>query len=126
VYLNIITNAAQAIDDSVRGTIAIKTFREKQPDGTDLAVIKIGDNGKGIAADNLKKIFEPFFTTKDIGQGTGLGLSIVYKIIEQHQGTITVSSDIGVGTEFIIKIPIKQNFSLRTSSQKKPSNLMIF
>jgi signal transduction histidine kinase len=74
-----------------------------------MAVIKIRDNGKGIPQENLKKIFEPFFTTKDVGQGTGLGLFIVYKIIEQHKGTITVQSEVGKGTEFTIKLPIKQS-----------------
>ena len=102
VFLNIITNAAQAIEG--QGKIWIKTYKEN---GT--AVIKIRDNGKGIPQENLKKIFEPFFTTKDVGQGTGLGLYIVYKIIEQHKGTITVQSEVGKGTEFTIKLPIKQS-----------------
>jgi signal transduction histidine kinase len=102
VLLNIITNAAQAIEG--QGNIWIKTYKE---DG--MAVIKIRDNGKGIPQENLKKIFEPFFTTKDVGQGTGLGLSIVYKIIEQHKGTITVQSEVGKGTEFTIKLPVKQS-----------------
>ncbi len=102
VLLNIITNAAQAIEG--QGNIWIKTYKEN-----DMAVIKIRDNGKGIPQENLKKIFEPFFTTKDVGQGTGLGLSIVYKIIEQHKGTITVQSEVGKGTEFTIKLPIKQS-----------------
>lgn len=102
VFLNIITNAAQAIEG--QGKIWIKTYKENG-----MAVIKIRDNGKGIPQENLKKIFEPFFTTKDVGQGTGLGLSIVYKIIEQHKGTITVQSEVGKGTEFTIKLPIKQS-----------------
>ncbi len=102
VFLNIITNAAQAIEG--QGNIWIKTYKEN-----DMAVIKIRDSGKGIPQENLKKIFEPFFTTKDVGQGTGLGLSIVYKIIEQHKGTITVQSEVGKGTEFTIKLPIKQS-----------------
>ncbi len=102
VLLNIITNAAQAIEG--QGNIWIKTYKED-----DMAVIKIRDNGKGIPQENLKKIFEPFFTTKDVGQGTGLGLSIVYKIIEQHKGTITVQSEVGKGTEFTIKLPVKQS-----------------
>ncbi len=102
VFLNIITNAAQAIEG--QGHIWIKTYKEG-----DMAVIKIRDDGKGIPPENLKKIFEPFFTTKDVGQGTGLGLSIVYKIIEQHKGTITVQSEVGKGTEFTIKLPVKQS-----------------
>ncbi|MDW8438619.1 MAG: ATP-binding protein, partial [Chloroherpetonaceae bacterium] len=105
VFLNIITNAVQAIEG--QGHIWIKTYKE---DG--MAVVKIRDDGRGIPKENLKKIFEPFFTTKEVGQGTGLGLSIVYKIIEQHRGTITVQSEVGKGTEFTIKIPVKQSQEL--------------
>ncbi len=101
VFLNLITNAAQAI--KARGVIAIKTFTDQSD-----AVIKISDTGSGIAPENLKKIFEPFFTTKPVGQGTGLGLSIVYKIIERHNGNIDVESVVGSGTTFTIRIPLRQ------------------
>ncbi len=101
VFLNLITNAAQAIKE--RGVIAIKTFTDQSD-----AVIKISDTGSGIAPENLKKIFEPFFTTKPVGQGTGLGLSIVYKIIERHNGNIDVESVVGSGTTFTIRIPLRQ------------------
>ncbi len=101
VFLNLITNAAQAIKE--RGVIAIKTFTDQSD-----AVIKITDTGSGIAPENLKKIFEPFFTTKPVGQGTGLGLSIVYKIIERHNGKINVESVVGSGTTFTIRIPLRQ------------------
>ncbi len=102
VFLNLITNAAQAIADGKRGTITITTYTENHH-----VVVKLADNGKGIAPEHLKKIFEPFFTTKPIGQGTGLGLSIAYKIIEKHHGTIQVKSELGKGTEFEIRIPQK-------------------
>jgi two-component system NtrC family sensor kinase len=69
-------------------------------------IIKVIDNGKGIAPENLKKIFDPFFTTKPVGQGTGLGLSIAYKIIEKHGGKIEVQSQVGRGTEFTITLPV--------------------
>ncbi len=101
VFLNLITNAAQAIETF--GKITITTQLEQ-----DKAIIKIADTGIGIPEQNLKKIFEPFFTTKPVGQGTGLGLSIVYKIIEQHNGTIDVKSKVGEGTEFTITLPVKQ------------------
>jgi two-component system NtrC family sensor kinase len=101
VFLNLITNAAQAIETF--GKITITTQLEQ-----DKAIIKVADTGVGIPEQNLKKIFEPFFTTKPVGQGTGLGLSIVYKIIEQHNGTIDVKSKVGEGTEFTITLPVKQ------------------
>ncbi len=103
VFLNLLTNAAQAIEEGKRGKICISTFTENG-----YVVVKVADNGKGIPKEHLKKIFEPFFTTKPIGQGTGLGLSIVFKIIEQHNGTIDVESEAGKGTTFTIKLPRKQ------------------
>ncbi|OQW96041.1 MAG: hypothetical protein BWK79_00225 [Beggiatoa sp. IS2] len=99
VFLNVITNAAQAIEGH-NGKIVIKTsFSDK------LVKIVIQDNGKGIPADVLPKIFDPFFTTKPIGEGTGLGLSICYQIIQQHNGQIDVTSEPGKGTTFTISLP---------------------
>ncbi len=105
VFLNLISNGVQAIPEN--GDIWISTSRE-MIESTEYAVISIKDNGKGIPKENLEKIFEPFFTTKPVGEGTGLGLSIVYKIIEQHNGFITVDSEVGKGTTFLIKIPVRQ------------------
>lgn len=101
VFLNIITNAVQAIEDF--GKITIKTWTENGA-----AKISIADTGVGISEANLKRIFEPFFTTKPVGHGTGLGLSIVYKIIERHDGKIEVKSKEKQGTEFIITLPLRQ------------------
>ena len=70
----------------------------------DWCEIIIADSGQGIAQEDRDRIFNPFFTTKT--GGTGLGLSIVYRIIEDHQGTITVDSAPGKGTQFIIRLPI--------------------
>ena len=55
------------------------------------------------------RIFEPFFTTKEVGKGTGLGLSISFGIIEKHNGSIKVNSELNAGSEFIITLPVKQN-----------------
>jgi len=99
VFLNLVNNAAQAIDHD-RGVIKIKTYQEEN-----FVCATVQDNGKGIADDNLNKIFDPFFTTKPIGDGTGLGLSISYKIIQEHGGKINVVSKPGVGTKFLIAIP---------------------
>ncbi len=102
VFLNLITNAVQAITHD-HGKITISTAREGES-----IVVKITDNGIGIAPEHLNKIFEPFFTTKEIGKGTGLGLSIVYKIVEKHHGTIHVESERGKGSTFTITLPIGQ------------------
>jgi two-component system sensor histidine kinase PhcS len=68
-------------------------------------LLKIRDNGPGIAPENVGRIFDPFFTTKDVGQGMGLGLSICYKIMETHHGRITVSSELGQFCEFTLDFP---------------------
>ncbi|BCB27460.1 hypothetical protein SKTS_23460 [Sulfurimicrobium lacus] len=101
VFMNLLVNAAQAIE--THGTITIRT-------GTmgDQVWIEIFDTGKGIPPENLKRIFEPFFTTKPVGKGTGLGLSVSYSIIQKHHGRIEVESNEGKGTIFRIWLPVKQ------------------
>lgn len=107
VFMNIINNAAQAVlsahinDDE--GKVIIRT----QKNNNNISV-HIIDNGTGMTEDVRSKIFDPFFTTKKAGEGTGLGLSIVYSIIELHKGTIEVESTLGIGTEFIITLPLNQ------------------
>lgn len=101
VLLNIISNAAQAIEHD-QGRLLLKT--ETVPGW---ALISIQDNGKGIPRENLKKIFDPFFTTKPIGHGTGLGLSISFQIIQAHGGEIKVGSEVGRGTKFVISLPLE-------------------
>ncbi|MBM3356554.1 MAG: hypothetical protein FJY54_02365 [Betaproteobacteria bacterium] len=101
VFLNLIKNAAQAIEPA-QGVITITTRR----DGDAHVAVEIEDNGKGIPPEVLPKIFDPFYTTKDVGQGTGLGLAIVYKIIEQHGGRIGVASTVGVGTKVTMVLPL--------------------
>ena len=106
VFLNLIVNASQAHEANVRGKIIISTGVLE-----DKVWIEVADNGIGIAKENLNKIFEPFFTTKALGVGTGLGLSLSYGIIQKHHGSLTVSSELGVGTTFRIEIPIHQTES---------------
>ena len=100
VFMNILINAAQAMES--QGTMTITT----RTDG-DFAVVRFRDTGSGIPADKLGSIFDPFFTTKPVGSGTGLGLSISYGIIQDHGGTIEVESEVGVGTEFTIRLPLR-------------------
>jgi len=99
VIMNLLTNAAQSIED--KGKISISTYRESE-----FACIKVSDNGIGISKKNISHIYEPFFTTKEVGQGIGLGLSISYRIVENHQGKIEVKSSEGKGTTFTVKLPI--------------------
>ncbi len=101
VFMNLIVNAAQATPEE-GGVIFIRTAAKDR----DHVLIEIADNGKGIPPEVLPKIFDPFFTTKEVGKGTGLGLSIVYKIIQQHGGTINVTSKVGVGTRFTVVLPV--------------------
>ena len=74
----------------------------------DCLQISVKDNGVGIPKQNLNKIFDPFFTTKEPGKGAGLGLSIAYKLVKMHNGEIEVRSELNVGSEFIVRLPIKQ------------------
>ncbi len=97
VFTNILINACQAIDG--KGTISISTeYKDKN------LIVKIKDSGKGIPKNQLNKIFSAGFTTKGVGVGTGLGLAICTKIIEKHKGEITVNSEVGKGSEFVITI----------------------
>jgi len=111
VFLNLITNAAQATPEE-GGVIGVRTW---QPDPGRVAV-EISDNGHGIPADVLPKIFDPFFTTKEVGKGTGLGLSICYKIVEGHGGRIDVQSRPGAGTRFTVTLPVKPVAAMNESA----------
>jgi two-component system NtrC family sensor kinase len=99
VLMNILVNAAQAIDKS--GTIGIKTWHA---DG--VVCIAISDTGCGIPQSAMDRIFEPFYTTKPVGKGTGLGLSLAYGILREHGGRIDVASRIGEGTTFTVVLPV--------------------
>ena len=98
VFMNILVNAAQAIEK--KGEIHIRTRNRNG-----YVEVFISDTGCGIPAENIPKIFDPFYTTKDVGKGTGLGMNIAYNIIQKHNGTIDVQSEVGKGTTFCIRIP---------------------
>jgi len=103
VFMNILVNAIQAIQGE--GEIRINTSLKQ-----DSVRIMICDNGKGIPPGDVGKIFNPGFTTKGVGVGTGLGLSICHQIVEEHLGTISVSSRPGAGTTFMIELPVSGPF----------------
>ncbi|MEH2437475.1 MAG: ATP-binding protein [Nostoc sp.] len=119
VFLNILVNAIDALQDSaLKGRWTTKKYNKidnpriyirTQFLAPDQVTIRIADNGLGIPEDALKQVFNPFFTTKPVGQGTGMGLAISYQIITQrHGGSLECISQQGVGAEFIIRIPLIQ------------------
>lgn len=99
VFVNLVTNAVQAMDG--KGTLTLST---SSANGFVYATIK--DTGTGIPRNNLKQIFDPFFTTKEQGKGTGLGLHIVRDIVLQHGGRVTVDSTLGQGATFTVTLPV--------------------
>jgi signal transduction histidine kinase len=111
VFMNILANAIDALDEAIARE-KISDFIPQIQITTDVdadqwAVISIADNGMGIPEPIQQRLFEPLFTTKPVGKGTGLGLSIAHQIVvEKHNGELLVNSQLGKGTEFIIKIPI--------------------
>lgn len=106
VFLNLLTNSIDACDGG--GTITISTVAHE-----DNISIIFHDNGKGVKQEHMAHIFEPFFTTKAEVKGTGLGLSVSYGIVTSHGGTIQAQSEPGVGSTFIVNLPIRRNIDER-------------
>lgn len=104
VLINLVTNAVQAMPEG--GTLDV-SLKETE----DNLVITMRDSGEGIPEENIGRIFDPFFTTKPEGEGTGLGLSVSYGIISRHRGLIEVESEVGIGTTFIISLPVRADKS---------------
>ncbi|MHB8121239.1 MAG: ATP-binding protein [Desulfuromonadaceae bacterium] len=104
VFMNLLINAAHAIQAKGEevGDIVIRTWCDGEN-----AFVSVSDNGCGIAPENCSKIFDAFFTTKDVGKGTGLGLSISAGIVRKHGGEITLASEVGVGSTFTVRLPLK-------------------
>ena len=99
LLLNLILNAFQAMEEE-GGILRISTsFDDK------MVSLRVEDTGCGIAKENIGRIFAPFFTTKEAGKGTGLGLAIAAQVVEEHRGTIEVSSEPGQGTTFCVNLP---------------------
>ncbi len=115
VFMNILDNAQGAIKGV--GDIFITIKRE----GDNIA-IQFEDTGCGIKQENINKIFEPFYTTKPVGQGTGLGMSIAYRVIEAHNGKISVESEIGKGTKVTVILPIDQKIEEENNENKETIN----
>jgi C4-dicarboxylate-specific signal transduction histidine kinase len=100
VFINLLTNARDALAEAAQKVILIACHVEKEQ-----VILHFSDSGPGIPAGMEKRIFDPFFTTKEVGMGTGLGLSITYGIIKDHQGTILIENHPGEGAHFVIQLP---------------------
>ncbi|MFH1292647.1 MAG: PAS domain S-box protein, partial [Pseudomonadota bacterium] len=111
VFMNLITNARNALDSSGRENkrIEVKTYKtdnHRSAPENPMVVVEVKDNGEGIPEHLREKIFQPFFTTREPGKGTGLGLSVSTKIIEEHRGKIELESKAGKGTTFSVILPV--------------------
>jgi len=117
VFINLITNAVQAMDG--KGTLSIGTSARG-----DWVEVTVQDSGCGIPEENLTKIMDPFFTTKPVGKGTGLGLSIVHQIVEEHEGQLLVDSKEAVGTRFTLGFPVRRSGSSTEKGDKKSVSIV--
>ena len=100
IFLNLLINAQQAMPDGGRIDIELST------DGQ-TTTATISDTGEGIPEENIGRVFDPFFTTREENGGTGLGLSIIYSIVDKHNGEVSVKSEPGQGTTFVLRFPSK-------------------
>lgn len=117
VFLNLLVNAAHAIEERFRGTAERGVIRVRSWLEESYACVEIADNGQGIPADDRHRIFEPFFTTKPVGRGTGQGLAISRSIvIDKHGGSISFDSEVGHGTRFVVKLPLEEPSSRVSAS----------
>jgi signal transduction histidine kinase len=122
VFMNLLTNAAQALSQREEAKITIETKGGISVGEQDGVEVKITDNGQGIPPEVLPRIWDPFFTTKDVGEGTGLGLSIVHELVERHGGTIECETKLGEGTTFTVRLPrqIQINEQRKRAADGKP------
>jgi signal transduction histidine kinase len=105
VFLNLLTNASDAMPQG--GRLILRSAPCSLPTGQPGVALEFSDTGAGIAAQHLDRVMEPFFSTKEEGKGTGLGLAICRRIVQEHQGTIQLISEVGKGTTVRIVLPVK-------------------
>jgi len=106
-FLNILVNAAHAIESMVAGTEQRGLITVTTAQDGDAVLISVQDTGGGIPESVQESIFDPFFTTKEVGKGTGQGLAIARSVIvDKHHGSLTFESVVGVGTTFLIRLPL--------------------
>jgi signal transduction histidine kinase len=140
VFMNILSNAIEALEELKVSKLNVESWEDslqpsKLPPSTpcirihtevveeNWLIIRIADNGPGIQAEVQQRIFDPFFTTKSPGKGTGLGLSISYQIVvDKHQGQLRCHSVPGIGTEFVIELPIARRAMAQAIANGKTAN----
>ncbi len=117
VLQNVLQNARTAMAKSPQKTLRVAT----RADG-EHAVLEVSDSGKGITPENLGRVFEPFFTTKDVWSNVGLGLSVAYRVVSEHEGKIDVASEVGKGTQVVIRLPRGAKAVRTTSNPALPAS----
>lgn len=129
IFLNLMTNAKDAMEEKGEGVLSIKTqpiidmTGDKNGKVTGVLVL-FSDTGVGIGDNIMDKIFDPFFTTKEVGKGTGLGLSISYSILKDHGGSITAESNAGTGTTFRLEFPVERRMLPRGKNKKGDKSIV--
>jgi PAS domain S-box-containing protein len=120
VFLNLLANAGDAMPQG--GTLTLRTMSARLHDSRAGVLIEIADTGVGIRPEHLQRIMEPFFTTKDEGQGTGLGLAICRRVVQEHRGTIQVTSQVGKGTTVRVLVPVKDDANVEALREAGSAN----
>jgi signal transduction histidine kinase len=116
VLVNLLQNGVDATAEKIYAEGQEPALQIQARQNHDRVILSVKDNGSGMSRETQENIFDPFFTTKEVGKGLGLGLSICHRIIADHQGLVTIHSEPGTGTEFILDLP--EASSYRTSSQE--------
>jgi signal transduction histidine kinase len=120
VFLNLVINAAQAIPEGAAADNRIRIAARAT--GAGQVIIEVEDSGSGIPPEHLGRIFDPFFTTRTEGEGTGLGLSICHRVVEDLGGTISVTSEVGKGTRFVVTLPAVAGDPPKEAAPADPSS----
>src|SRR5205814_1737203 len=113
VLVNLIINAVDAMAETAQPKLTLRTERHEG-----WCEIEVADDGHGIRDEYMDRLFEPFFTTKPVGKGTGLGLSISYSLVQKQGGSISVRSQPGKGTAFMIRLPAGEASRPREEASK--------
>jgi two-component system NtrC family sensor kinase len=121
VFLNLVNNE----QDAIVGSNGKGMIRIKKEFVNDKVRIEVADDGPGVAQENLKKIFDPFFTTKPVGKGTGLGLSICHGIVQEHEGTMSVVSELGEWATFILEFAPRSQVEATPLFNKEESEVIV-